>query len=344
MIKITQFCSSIFLISLSCILGILVTGLVNISGVDSWISIIIGVLIGFIILLLYLYIYNFKSDLPFEQKIKLIFGKKSTIILVLFILFTISFSSILFWNLTNFVSSQYLYNTPNFFIEIVFLITINYFLSKKKETVFRACLILTYIFLIFYLISLFGLINKIDINNFKPILETTPLNIIKGIFIYISYTVIPIFLFYIVPKKKISNFSNKSIMCTYLISNLIIFSIFLIVICVFGIDLAQMYQYPTYHVLKRLFIERIENILSMGWIIVLLVPCSIACYFVKDLIKNTFNLDSSIPILIILYFSKCLFRNSTYGEFFLINIYPFIMISFALVNLIIAYKIKKIKS
>lgn len=343
MIKISQYCSSIFLTILSCLLGILVTGLVNIGGVDSWISIILGTILGIFILTIYLSIYNFKSDLSFYEKIKVLFNKKSFIILNMFIFISILFSSILFWNLTNFISSQYLYNTPSYFIEIIFLITIGYFLSHKKTTIFRACLIFAYIFIVFYLFSFFGLINKIDLNNFKPMFQTNFLNIIKCTFIYISYTAIPMFFMNIISKKKIENFSNKSIIVTYIISNLVIFSVLFIVISIFGIDLARIYQYPTYHVLKRVFIERIENILSMGLIIVLLIPCSIMCYFSQDLIKNTYHFDCKIVLLIILYFSKYIFKNSTYGEYLILNILPFIMLSFIIVILIIFYKIKKIK-
>lgn len=294
-----QYIAIYFLTSLSCLLGIIAPSLIETSGTDAWLSMLIGIFISYIFFSLYK-----KRENHFK------------------LLFLISLSCILFWNLTNFISSQYLYSTPNWFIEIILLITINCFLKHNKKTINKACLILAYVFILFYLISFFGLINTIDINNMKPILEYGFYRVIKGSIIYASYTSIPLFIF------KSKHLSTKG----FMISHLVIFTTIFIVIGVFGIDMANIYHYPTYHVLKRFFVgsfvERLENILSMEWIIVLLVPCSLICYHIKDFIKNKYNFNCHYILLIILYFSKFIFINDTFFEFFFINIYPFIIIFF----------------
>ncbi len=348
-IKISQFCAMIFIIISSCFMGILDSSLVNISGIDCWMVPLIGMITGLPILLLYLYIYSYKKELNINQLLTHLFGNKiGKFISFLLLLFCISFTMITFWNLTNFVASQYLYNTPNWFIDILFIITTFYFFNKNERTIYRSTLMLSYIAIILFLIGSTNLTGKIQIINFKPFLNDGVTPVFKCLINYITYTTIPIFLLLITPKNKIDYKNiNKSIIITYFLSHISIFITLFTLIGVFGIDLASLYQYPLYHLLKRVFIggfiERLENVLSIGWIIILFIPCAFSSYYSLVSIKNIFNIKKKryiYPVLIfIMFMSQFIFKSNTFGEYFLNNFYPMFMSIIIIIMIIIFVKI-----
>lgn len=357
-IKLSQFCSMMLMIMLSCLLGILGSSCINLAGVDCWMVPIIGFILGIPILLIYLYIYNHEKTLNLNELIIKLFGAITGKILASILLFfAITFTMITFWNLTNFVASQYLYNTPQWFIDILFIITTYYFFSKNENTIFRASLVLTFLAAILYGISFIGLMDKINLNNLKPVLENGILPILKASFNYITYAILPIFTLSIIPKNKIdTNKLNKGIIITYIIGNIIIFVCLFVLISIFGINLANLYQYPGYHILKRVFIggfiERLENVLSIQWIIILFIPCAFCNFYSLNSIKNIFNIKKNkyiYPLLMLLmFFSQYIFKNNTLGENFLIYIYPvfmsIILIGIPLIIFIRILTIKKSKT
>ena len=356
-IKISQFCALMLMIMFSCFIGILDSSCFNIAGVDSWMIPIVGCFIGLPILFIYLYVYNNMKNINLNELIIKLFGNfLGRIIAGAMLLFAISFTMVTFWNLTSFVASQYLYDTPQWFIDIIFIITIYYIFSKNERTILRASLILFYIVLLFYFISFIGLTDKINVNNIKPILEHGMNPIFKSIFNYISYTILPIFTLSIIARNKVDNKNlNKWIIITYFIGHFLIFSMLFLLISVFGINLTSLYQYPAYHLLKRVFVggfvERLENVLSLQYIIVLLIPCAFSNFYCLESIKSIFNINKNkyiYPILMfIMFISQYIFQSNTFGEKFFITIYPIFMGSILItIPCIVAIKLfidKKIK-
>jgi len=338
----------IFLI-FSCFLGIGPEVYLKKAGIDFWMVPIFGTLVGFIILLLYLYIFNNKKNLNINELNEQLFGKKlGKIISILILLFVISFNLITFWNMTSFVSSQYLYNTPSWFVTIIFMLPIIYTIIKGPRVMFRSILMLFYIAFFLYIISALGLGAQFKFTNLFPILENGITPVLSGIFDYVAYSIAPIFLILIVPKREIEGKNlNKGIIITYLVANLMAFIIMFFVLGVFGYELTSLYQYPSYHILKRVFvggfIERMENTLSIQWIIVLFITTLFSHYYTARSIKEIFNLKNKYIIIIILtimYLSQYIFRNNTLGENFFVNYYQyFIGIFFILIPIIIAIRL-----
>lgn len=333
-IKVSSYCSMFSFLMISCFLGISGTIFVRISKVDFWMVPIISTIIGIPILYLFIYLLNFKKDLNINDLNRTLFGKKIGNIMNFIILIgIISFNLITFWNLTKFVSSQYLYNTPQWYVTILFIFAMIYCLNKGRNCILRSSLILFYISLILYVICTVGLGLQVKISNIKPILENGIIPVLKSIYNYICYIIFPIFILLIIPKDKIESKNlNKSIIKTYFLTNLAIFIVMFIIISVFGIDLTLLYQYPSYHILKRVFIggfiERMENTLSVQWILNIFVPCLFSYYFTFYSIKDIFKIKKDYfiyPFLIMLMFiSQEIFKNNTVGEDFLLKFYPII--------------------
>lgn len=347
--KSSQFCIMIGFLMFSCFLGIGAESCLAIGGINFWMIPPIATILGLPIILMYIYIFNNSNQKNINELNEELFGKTlGKIISIFLLLFVISFNLITFWNLTSFVSSQYLYNTPSWFITVIFIIPSIYLIIKGPRILFRTTFILFYFAIILYIISALGLASQIKLTNIQPILENGITPVLKGIYNYVSYMILPIFLILIVPRNQIEGKNlNRYLIITYLVTNTLIFIIMFFTLAVFGIELTSLYQYSSYHILKRVFIggfiERMENTLSIQWIIGLFVPTLFGFYYTSKSIEDIFKIKNKlnfIIIIIIMYFSQYIFKNNTFSEFFTTKYYPLIMgIFFIIIPFIITITI-----
>lgn len=336
--------------------GISYTNILFHAKENGYLSVIIGFVFGFIPLLIYLYIMDSNPDLNIVQVNEKIFGKFfGKIINTVLCLFIFLFTIITFWNLGDFVNSQFLNATPTLAITIAFLIPIIYILYKGFNTIARTALILFYVNILAFLLIVFSLTPQIELNNLLPFMEDGIVPILKGSYNFVAYNLLPLFILTIIPKKNIinNNKTKKHFIFMYMLSSLAIILIILMITGIFGINLAQTFAYPEYHVLKRISLfnslQRLESMISLTWLFAFYITLSLSLYYVCENIKVTFNITNkkiiSIIILIIsvlaLIISEFIFKNHTQAQSFLLKIFPNMMFIFLLgIPILIALKIK----
>lgn len=326
---------------------------------DAWISIIVSGIIGLVPLSIYLYLMNYKKDLNFFSLNEYLFGKTLGKIINTIIVLVVALCVIIyFFNLTNFISSQYLNRTNNILIIVVLLVPVVYLLLQDLKVIGRTTFILFLFSLVLLFFSIVGLLGQIDLNNIKPIMENNFSNIFITASKLICYMVFQLILLLSIPKNEISNNKNfnKSILKTYIFVYIIMTILFFIIISVLGSNLALIYQYPEFHVLKRIsiggFIERVESTLSLRWIFYMFTIVVFGLYFIKNYISVTFNIQNETKIkiimsfisLIILMFSNWIFKNNTEGNYVLLNELPIILyltIFLTIIAMLIKAKTKK---
>lgn len=338
-----QFAALFLMIIVSFYFGIEGLSIENIGGRDSYISILLACIIGIIFLVMFFYIFNFKPKLKINEKIKTLFNKNiasiiNTTLIICF--FTIAVTS--FYNITNFITSQFLTQTPKIIIGLLFLLVIIYINFKGIEVITRVNFILVTIDVILLLISFISLLPKCNFDNFLPFLEN-PSNVIKGSGYIFLMNVVPMFMLLVIPKDMLNDNKYKSlIIINYIISFICILNIVIITIGNLGIDLANLYHYPEYIVLKKIhifnFIDRIENVLEIQWIFGSFQTISFIVYYIKNSKKSNNN-DIIITTFLILIFSLILFKNDTVFEFYIKNIAPSIRIIILSIFMIICVKI-----
>lgn len=305
-INCLQFGSTFILVIVSSFMGIGIYSLVRASGVDSYISVLMAAILGIPLILLFLYIASYEPDLALPDKlVKLygpVFGKIVSFILALFI---INFSINYMFNLTNFIVSQFLPETPIMVIGLVFSIVIIYANMKGIETITRLSLIILTINLILFLIGGLGLMPSFSLDNLKPLLEFGIGRPFQSTFYTISLTLMPLFTLLIIPKNQLidhKNF-NKYVFGSYSLAMLLIFIIVFFSLGILGIYLTSIYQYPEYMVLKHVnlfgFLDRIENIVTAQWIFGLYFCLTFMVYFISNSIKMKHK-SKSLPIVITL--------------------------------------------
>lgn len=330
-------------------IGIAANAVIDIAHVDSYLSPIIGTLIGIIFVNLYIKIAEINPDKNINENLIDLFGEKIGKIIIIFItIFVFSLNIILYYDIVNFITSEYLYFTPKSAIAIVLAIPFIYLLSHDIKVICRAAVILFFISLALYILSISGLVNQINFDNLLPFLENGINPVIKGTLIYTAYITLPIFLLTIIPKNSIKNANQykRKINRYYLLLSLILIISETVLISVLGIDLAQLYQYPDYHLLRRInlggFIQRIESLLAVQWIICIFVMVVFCGYYIVNSlsfvlkIKNNKALNIIIPILV-MYLSMTIFKNNTIATKVEIIYYPYFLYFFLLLIPLIIY-------
>ena len=338
-IELSNYNTLLFFLTRGCLLGIMTNNLYAISKQNSYISIIIGGILGILPLLMYYYIIKRYPNKNILEIIKKTLGNKlSFIINILLSLFIFLYATSIFYNLITFISSQYLARTPKLAIGIALGLCFCYLINKGINTIAKTSTILFYIFILAFFLSFFGLISQLDFSNLYPMLEHGITPIFKGSFNLISLSITPIFLLTIIPYNKINNNKKilKSTIIYYVIGILSILTVNIFVTTIYGIKMANLIQYPEFHILKRLsligFIERFEGILSIQWLFGIILSIVTSLSFIKIHIlklsqrKNNQNntiIDIILTILLIISVSY-IFKNDTSANFFYKNYFPYL--------------------
>ena len=292
--KITslEYNTVLFFLIRACFIEISSSIIIASSKEDAWISILIGFLFGLMIFFLY---EKMKSQYNDKDIIEINFiNFKHLGFLVNFVILigVLIFTICNFWSLVHFIDSQFLYKTSTFIVTIAVFLPICYASFKDLHILGKVSLVLFYIGMFFIIFILFGLVSGINTENIKPILHN---NIFYGAFVFIAFNILPIFLLTIIPKNMIKDYSKKMNLCFYFISTFSLLNVMFLTISIFGIDLASIYNYPSFHLLKRVsvldFIDRVESILSLEWIFALFVLIIMGLLFIKQAIFKMINFN-----------------------------------------------------
>ena len=219
------------------------------------------------------------------------------------------------------------------YIGIMFGIVCVFSVSKGIETISRTQFIFTFIITIIFITLAISLYPEFDKSNLKPFLEYGIYPPLKVGILNLFTNIIPIFIILIIPKENICDKEKytKYVVIFYIISILFILLISVFTIGILGQYLASFYQYPEYILLKKVnlfgFIDRIENILSIGWIFSTYATLTLIVYYISNFIKksNKSKLSPFIITSLIVLTSLFVFKNNTSFNIYITNTYPYII-------------------
>ena len=319
--------------------------MLKISKYDTWISLLLGFILGFIPILILMYI-NKKGINLFE----IIRSKIIKFIIILFM--TFSFTIILN-DFINFASLKYLFETSNLAIALLFIIPAIYIVYKGIETIGRSALFMFYISVILFFLNSLALVKYIELDNLKPLFISGIFPIIKSSIHFIAYSIFPILFLSIVPKNnESSKVYNKKLIIGYIISSFSVIVILFFVTTVFNYQYTSLFNYPVYFILKKVeyeFLSNAENILSLFFIIDYFFTILTYMYVIKYYLKEELNLkDKKLNIIFILinifvvYISVYGYKNIILLHYITNDILFYILLSFVILFLsIIPFIVKK---
>ncbi|MBQ9011028.1 MAG: GerAB/ArcD/ProY family transporter, partial [Bacilli bacterium] len=281
-----------------------------------------------------------------------LFKKTGTILNIVIIIGVFLLVLIAFLNLTFFINSLILFKTKNIYIAICFIIPLIYGLYKGINAISKTSLILFYFAIISMITIFLGIYNNIEIENIKPILQASNSSLIYGSILIVAYNILPLAILLIIPKNKIENYKTKNTIIFYFLASLSLVIAAFITVSVLGVDLSLLYDYPEFHILKKVkvgdFADRLENILAMQWIVGLFFLIIIGIYFITSFFITTFNLKektnkriSTFICLIIMFISELsLNLNESVKTIFENIMIPILYFCFFIIPLITVIKIK----
>ena len=292
------------------------------TGVNSWIGIIIAYIIGIITVLLTIYLSNYQKDLNLFEKNKHLFGDVFGTIINIFIsliLFIIAVT--ILYNVTSFITTQFLYRTPMLITSILLIMLCIYCSTKEINVIAHVSIILMSINIFVFLISNLSLIGDIKLDNLLPILKIAPSNLLISSLKVATINTLPTIIILIIPKNKITTPKKftKWLLIAYLIGSLISVITIITTISVLGIHLTNAFEYSEYMVLKKVklfgFLERVENIISMQWITEAYIYLTLIIYTIAKNIPpqndKTFKYLNIIIGFLLILTNKIIFNNIT---------------------------------
>lgn len=320
---------------------------IKIAGVDSYLSVLFSYILGFLPLLLFLLIFNYKKELNIVDKIKYLFGKYlGTIINYIINILVLLIGVTLFHGITNFAISQFLAETPIVILMILVGIVLVYNVGLGIEVISRVAIIFLVIICFLTIISTSGVIPHFEMSNIKPFLENGITPPLKGSIALTLTNVIPIFILLIVPKDKIKDNkkTNKYLISFYTLAFIFAFLAMLLTIGSLGIYLCELYQYPEYTVLKKIslfnFIDRIENFIYIKWLLSSFICLSLIIYYLRISIKkDSKTILPSLIIIAMIYIALNIFKNNTIFYNFILKLYPYICLFLLSIFIIIGINI-----
>ena len=305
----------------------------KISEKDSWISMIIGTLIGLLIILIFnIFSFNKKRKYILNKDLK-IFYKVIMIIIFSFILFI----NILIVRI--FTTSFLLTKTPGIIITIPFILLAYKNAKHGINSIAKIAEILLPISIIIILLTIIAVLKDGSINSFFPLLTVSKNKILTSSIYYAIFTSVPNLLLF---DTKID---LKTHIKSYLFSSIIISLIGIFIIYTLGPYLIKIFRFPEYMVLKQLkvfnFIEKIENLIGLIWIFNLFISASLSLYNI-DKVSNS-NILNLLIIGIIIYIIEFISNNYEYAMVLYKNL-PIILFIISLIFSLIIFKLKHKKS
>lgn len=292
---------------------------------DAWIASFLGIFLGCGILWLF---ERLKEKHPLSNA----FQK-----FIFFIFNFFVFNQILFIFET-FCSSFYLIKSPSIYILAPLFFIILRITKNGFQTISRVSDVLFPIEIALLFVVSLGLLRNINLEYFKPIMDTKPSTLFQGAIYFACYSTAPYFLLW---NEK----TEKNILKPYLVSALSIFSAALFITAVLGPNLAQIYRYPEYMTLKKLklfnFIEKVENIVSIAWLFDLFITLSVSGNNIKQMLPKKYRTYTFSVVLIIL-FGVSLYGGTHYqGELWIYTYLPILLGGFMLLLIFVSFFSRK---
>lgn len=270
--------------------------IINIAKQDSLLSIILGSIMGFVPLLIFIFINNRLQQQNAFQKIEDTFPKFiSPLLNTILIISTFLMGVYSLYNIVLFINYNLLNDINLIAIALLLMLSIIYLSSRGIKTIIRTSIIILGIFILMALINIICLIPYTNPSNLYPLMT----NNFSSTYIASLYHMIlistPIFLLLVIPKSEIENKSKykKNIIISYLISSIYTLINLILIISILGFGLTSILQYPEIMILQKVsllnFIERIEDILSFKILFDSFFILALSLYYIKIGIIDTFK-------------------------------------------------------
>lgn len=296
------------------------------SKEDTYISAILGTLLGVIIIFIISKISN-NINCPLKEYLKKN-NFLNIILKIIYLIYLLFIILIILVILSTFLYSFFLIYTPSLFSCLPFVFLACFLNNKKIKNIYYLAFILITISIIIVITKTSLIASEFDYSNILPIFATSPKKIFASSFIYACLSTAP---FLLIVDEEIE--FKKSIKY-YIIASITNIIVILSITLTLG-DLVSVYSYPEYVILRKIeffkFIENIENFISISWFFDLFIALSISSLKLKNILNTKKRIVPLFIVITILIIINKYISNNFYNSILIYKIFPYILLIFIIV-------------
>jgi spore germination protein KB len=290
---------------------------------DAWISAILGVGVGMVIVILYNSLGSLFPTKTLAEYNEIILGKwLGKFVSLLFFSYFFLISALVLRNIGDFVITYALQDTPIEVIEISLLLVVIMGVHSGLETFSRTSeLLIPFVFILLFMIIIL-ISPEVDVLNIQPIFEKGIKPIIGGALPFLGTPCLElVVLLMIFPFVNRNKEAKRAFLVGYLIGGILLIIISLYTILVLGPLITSVEIYPTFILARKInighFLERIEMFMAILWMMTIFFKLTICFYATSLCLAQTFNLKEHryllLPLgMVMLVLSLVAYPNSAY--------------------------------
>jgi spore germination protein KB len=290
---------------------------------DAWLAILLGMVVSFVLLLVYHKLYWYYPDLLPTEYMQKILGKVlGTVLAFLYLFFFMYDASRVLRDFGEMLLTFAYPETPLFIANALLMLVIIYTVHKGIEVIGRSGELL---FMLMFILSVVGFIlivssGLIDLTNLQPVLEEGIAPVLKVVFtqtLYFPFTeaiVFTMILPYMNNPKKV----KLTMICATGLSGINLILTMLINISVLGVGLTARSQFPLLSTVQTIqvadFLERLDVFFMLALVIGIFFKISVLFYAAVIGSASLFKVKSpsrlSYPLgLVVLFMSMTIASN-----------------------------------
>jgi spore germination protein (amino acid permease) len=302
-INASQFKKMVFLFTMGTSTILLPSTVAADAKNDAWVSVLIGILAGVILVGLYLALSHLVPGKTIVEICFAVLGKwLGFIAALLFFLFTFVLTILVMRNLGEFLTASMFPETPISAIHLVYLLVVimgvRYGLSNIARTMDIFYPLTVLLFIVFALL----LLPELHFNNLLPVMANGVSPIANASYSYISFPSMEYILFLmILPKVEQGWDRSKAYLQGVVLGGLVLFVITLLCLLVMGAEMTASNIYASFELAKIIkigqFLQRIEVIIAVIWFVTSFCKLIICFYTMIESFSQSFNLKQSRLLL-----------------------------------------------
>ncbi|MCS7464707.1 endospore germination permease [Paenibacillus doosanensis] len=322
-ISIQQLAVLVILVTVGDSILILPSITTNAAKQDAWLSGIIGIAGGLIVLAIALYASSLKPEFTYVEFTRFLLGSwAGGAVSLLYLLYCLFNAAALLREIGDFITTEMIPETPERAVHFILILVLLYALVRGIEAVARAGEILLPWFGLFIVALIILLLPQAKFVKLLPIMGDGVAPVLRGAVYVASYPFAELSsLLMILPYVKRGKHMRKDFMLAALIGGICVVSVIFVSVVVLGSYITAHQVYPAYGLAKKIsighFLERLEALLAIVWIISTFFKCTLFCYAFSWGTVQLFNLRSQrfllIPFGLLLFgLAYCLSPNLTF--------------------------------
>lgn len=253
---------------------VVASSVASVAKQDAWISVIWALIFGLPVIWMYWFLGSRYPGKNFVEIIQKILGKWVGLpISFMFVFACLDSTPRVLWHLSDFLTTEAMFETPPFVINLIFIIAIVIAILYGIEAIARTSWFLFLFASAFFILAIILVLPNVKIENIQPLFEKGMLPSLKGsVFLssFITYPLVTLMMIYPININDLKR-AKKSFFKGYLWAGLIIAANILTTILVLGSTITAESKYPAYLLAKEInlgdIFTRLEFLISASWFI-----------------------------------------------------------------------------